>query len=153
MRDSPPSSAEEDTVHYKLRLNRDSLAVVAGFLACDAPHEFPLIILAYVFVRKIAATFARALYMPCDAVFHFGTYTIEGEDRHALRRRIILIGVRKIKQMLGQLALKTQARRSSADGWVLEDCESVYRPICVFLQSFVRKEIDGIIKHIDDIES
>ncbi|EKG10402.1 hypothetical protein MPH_12501 [Macrophomina phaseolina MS6] len=134
-------SGEKESVCYKLRLNRDSLSIMKDFLACKHEHDPSLIVLAHVLLYKVTATFVKAVSMPCDRIFHFGSRTIEGPDVEALRRKITSIGIQKVKSMLKQLS-------RMAKGWKVEGRENIYGPVCAFIQSSVRKQADSLLKRV-----
>ncbi|KAH7054335.1 hypothetical protein B0J12DRAFT_697971 [Macrophomina phaseolina] len=187
LRDHHAGTLARESVHQALCVNKDALAAVSRFLECSAHGDhhhhhqqqhatsfYIPIVVAYALLCNVAATFAHALRMPGDSTFVFGAYTVDGNDGHELRRRIVLIGVRRIKQFLGRLGClapasgEGQRRVSSAgggaerggwpplssaghDGSGLLDAAAAasYRPVCTALYRSLRRDVDHLIYQIE----
>ncbi|KAF2135444.1 uncharacterized protein K452DRAFT_303545 [Aplosporella prunicola CBS 121167] len=146
MRDppGPELELERPSVQCTLQQNKDALAVVADFAACECAHDPSLEVLAYVFLHKITATFAHAIYMPGQNVFRFGAGRVVGQDAVELRRHIIRIGLDKVKHLLGLLARKSGSDYNTPGCWKGRG-DNFYAQIAVWMQTYVRREADRII--------
>lgn len=150
LRDLQQSPVEGKTLDHVLRLNRALMKVMLDVIACEGAHGASLDFTVYTCLNKLIATYHEALYMPCDSSVRFGSYTVNPEDRVALKCQIILLDIKKIMVMLEQLEVKNCLRDSPAPGG--QDgggrAEGEYRRERQLLHCFTKNEADRVTKHI-----
>lgn len=150
LRDLQQSPVEGKTLDHVLRLNRALMKVMLDVIACEGAHGASLDFTVYTCLNKLIATYHEALYMPCDSSVRFGSYTVNPEDRVALKCQIILLDIKKIMVMLEQLEVKNCLRDSPAPGE--QDgggrAEGGYRRERQLLHCFTKNEADRVTKHI-----
>lgn len=106
-----------------LKWTQTATSALRSFLACESEHGASVPLVFHNLTQTIVATFREALHTSCTwpqpiwscdeaARIQMGSCTIDadGEDGAALRRQVVLFGLRKVDSLLQQLEKQSSGR-------------------------------------------